>query len=471
MSTTNKLTTLTENKTLVFYSPIEGKDVLVRTGVINGNTSFVHSVLHAYSKEYVKMDNKGREKTVQKLLKSVENKLQEKRKKLYLDNIEVKLAMQDKIKRYLTDFYNHISKNIDIKGKTIDYIMKDILTCEEDKQIFSVLFDMITLEEFKMLLEDNEYRNIADTFERYVHSKLDDLGEQLDERRRDYCINKTGSLMTVIVSTAKQTAVRDYGTNNKDNDPNIVDDALIKVISEKLNRDIYFIDGNNRMPYQMGSDENIKGRKSVILIWIGGLNYEVVGRLLPHNKIQREFTVDDSLIRRINMFVYRPELISDHYPNLIPYLPKEQKDIDTNGNKSDEDENSESSDESNSGSEDESEEKPEDDSEEKPEEKPKEGKKNSQSKSHSTSSYSRSNSRSDSSSHSSSDSETESSSKSRSDSRKKRDKKEKKRDKTPVVNPDKTPIKNSEKNQVRNSKNSRTRKDNKKEHKDHKNSH
>lgn len=453
MSTTNKLTTLTENKTLVFYSPIEGKDVLVRTGVINGNTSFVHSVLHAYSKEYVKMDNKGREKTVQKLLKSVENKLQEKRKKLYLDNIEVKLAMQDKIKRYLTDFYNHISKNIDIKGKTIDYIMKDILTCEEDKQIFSVLFDMITLEEFKMLLEDNEYRNIADTFERYVHSKLDDLGEQLDERRRDYCINKTGSLMTIIVSTAKQTAVRDYGTNNKDNDPNIVDDALIKVISEKLNRDIYFIDGNNRMPYQMGSDENIKGRKSVILIWLGGLNYEVVGRLLPHNKIQREFTVDDSLIRRINMFVYRPELISDHYPNLIPYLPKEQKDIDTNGNKSDEDENSESSDDSNSGSEEGSEEKPEDDSEEKPEEKPKE-----KSKSHSTSSYSRSNSHSGSSSDSSSDSETDSSSKSRSESRKKRDK-------TPVVNPDKTPIKNSEKNHVR------TRKDNKKEHKGHNNSH
>ena len=58
------------NKTVVFYSPIEGNDVLVRTGTIAEGSCFFHSLLHAYSKEYISMDIKVRMKFVKKLRSS-----------------------------------------------------------------------------------------------------------------------------------------------------------------------------------------------------------------------------------------------------------------------------------------------------------------------------------------------------------------------------------------------------------------
>ena len=58
-------------------------------------------------------------------------------------------------------------------------------------------------------------------------------------------------------------------------------------------------------------------------MWTGGCHYEIVGKLLAGNRIQREFDFKDSLIKIIHTYLYKPEKISDLYPNLIPYLPKD----------------------------------------------------------------------------------------------------------------------------------------------------
>ena len=63
------------NKTVVFYSPIEGEDVLVRTGVISEGSSFFHALLYAYSKEYVSMNKKERTKYIHKLKASLIGKV------------------------------------------------------------------------------------------------------------------------------------------------------------------------------------------------------------------------------------------------------------------------------------------------------------------------------------------------------------------------------------------------------------
>ena len=53
------------------------------------------------------------------------------------------------------------------------------------------------------------------------------------------------------------------------------------------------------MPYRTADTENIKGRKSLIVMWIGGVHYEIVGRLLPGNRVQREFNSDDFRIEDV----------------------------------------------------------------------------------------------------------------------------------------------------------------------------
>ena len=57
-SVNKNLKKLPVNKTVVFSSPIEGSDVLVRTGTISENAFFLHAFLNGYSKDYISM-NKG----------------------------------------------------------------------------------------------------------------------------------------------------------------------------------------------------------------------------------------------------------------------------------------------------------------------------------------------------------------------------------------------------------------------------
>ena len=69
------LNILPVNKTVVFYSPLEGKDVLVRTGTISEGSCFFHAILHSYSNNYVTMNIEGRMKFVKRLRQSISQKV------------------------------------------------------------------------------------------------------------------------------------------------------------------------------------------------------------------------------------------------------------------------------------------------------------------------------------------------------------------------------------------------------------
>ena len=63
------------NKSVVFNSPLEGDDVLVRTGTIAEGSCFLHSLLHAYSKEYISLNIKGRMEFVRRFRASLASKI------------------------------------------------------------------------------------------------------------------------------------------------------------------------------------------------------------------------------------------------------------------------------------------------------------------------------------------------------------------------------------------------------------
>ena len=58
----NNLKILSPNKTVVFYSPIEGDDILVRTGILEDECNFLHCILYSYSSDYINMEEKERKK-------------------------------------------------------------------------------------------------------------------------------------------------------------------------------------------------------------------------------------------------------------------------------------------------------------------------------------------------------------------------------------------------------------------------
>jgi hypothetical protein len=67
----NPLEKLSINKTLVFFSPIEEDDSLVRTGIIKEKLSFIHALLYGYSRDYISMDNKNRIEYTRRLTASI----------------------------------------------------------------------------------------------------------------------------------------------------------------------------------------------------------------------------------------------------------------------------------------------------------------------------------------------------------------------------------------------------------------
>lgn len=325
-----ELNILPVNKTVVFYSPIEGNDVLVRTGTVGDGSCFFHCVLHAFSKEYPILDAKGRAKLVKKLHSSLSSKLDRQRWDEISDGLVAKIPFQEHLKDALTDFYNHVSKGKVGKTSIGRNLIREIYN-DKNKGVFEIIQEILPLTHLETTLLPKCYDSCADEkLEKckreitkqsveHIEKELKKFGSGIGDDKRKYCIDKGKTLFLTAVNEAEEYAYRDY-TKNLDDNTVLVDPFSIELVSNRFNRDLYFIDSKTRMPYKLGSEKNIRKRKSMILIFLNSDHYEVVGRLLPGNKIQREFEPDDPIIRRIYTFLYNSEKISSRYPELTPYL-------------------------------------------------------------------------------------------------------------------------------------------------------
>ena len=337
MSDLETLQLLPVNKTVVFYSPVEGKDVLVRTGTIGEGSCFYHALLHAYSKEYVSMDIKGRKKFVKRLRCSMARKVDKNRWESLSNGLIAKIPFQENINTILTDFYRFISRGKTGRTKSVRKVIREVIQedNEDDIEAYKLVTEMVPLVDgFEKTILPTAYEKCSDdTISKckkvilkvglnYYRKEFEKLGDELDEERINFYINKLEKLINSVVKEAENSSYFEYIESLQDATMD-VDSYTIGLISEKFNRDIYFIDARNRMPYRDGGNDNIKKRKAIIVMWTGGCHYEIVGRLLPGNIIKREFDFDDTLIKRIYTYLYKPEKIPDQYPNLISYLPKE----------------------------------------------------------------------------------------------------------------------------------------------------
>lgn len=324
------------NKTVVFYSPIEGKDVLVRTGTIGEGSCFFHALLHAYSKDYISMNTSGRMKFVKRLRASIAKKIDKSHWESLSNGLIAKIPFQENVNTILSDFYRTISRGRSGMTESVGKIIKSLIKDENaDTEAYKLVMEMVPMEkgfEKNILPSAYEKSNESSLDEckkivvqqavKYYRKEFEKLAGQLDKKRIEFYVNKLESMVKEVVEEAENSAYTEYIESLQDASME-VDTYTIGLISEKFNRDIYFIDARNRMPYRDFSFDNIRKRKSIIVMWTGGCHYESVGRLLDGNKIQREFDFNDSLIKRIYTYLCKPEKIPDTYPNLIPYLPKD----------------------------------------------------------------------------------------------------------------------------------------------------
>ena len=320
----NSLETIPVGEVRVFHSPIEGPDNLVRTGTIT-NDSLLHSVLYAHSTEYIRMKNRDRESLVSKVKKQMATDMEDDIWNETSKSESVHLSFTQIVRDSLRDFYNNVLNNK--KGKTScgRKLIRKVLNSSKDRDTFSILFQILSEKQLNEII--NEIMKICSNDllitcmdgieERLIHvlESHPDL-EQLNSSKRKKCIDKLSDFVHMVLELSEKIVKKE----NKQSFTLTVNNKNIEYISNRYEVDIYFIESNNRLPIHINDKQNIRGRKSVIIMCIDD-KYEVVGRLFNKNKVQREFYNDDPLIERIRIFLYNPSKVKRIYPDLVNYLP------------------------------------------------------------------------------------------------------------------------------------------------------
>jgi hypothetical protein len=327
--TLNKLQVLPVNKTVVFYSPIEGEDVLVRTGVILDD-SFFHCLVHCISKEYIIMKEEEKNDVVYKLKKNIfSNNYTETQ---YNDLI---LEFEKKIIFILENFYKFINSENDAKGTTTKKVIKNVIGSDKSKfEYFNVIFQLISLESFKNI--------ISKTFSKCKNKHLEEYQEVfLNQVLKHYISIKEikylekdikDSIQLLLEQLVYEICKESYKVVNKSFVDSMISNITlsqenIKLISNHLERDIYFIDSITRLPVNLHCENN---KKCVIIMNIKEddiQRYEIVGKLLPGNRVQREFSYEDDIIKKMHEFLCNPEKISESYPELSEYIADKKEKV------------------------------------------------------------------------------------------------------------------------------------------------
>lgn len=326
----NKITS--ESPEYVYTLGIENDHSYSVEGVVVQNC-FYHSLLYAYSKEYVSLDTNGRMNFVKRLRASMAGKLDKTNWEKIGGGLIAKIPFQENVIEILTNCYLFLNEDDNAHGKNTRNVMKALIDKDPDNfDVYKLVTELIPIEDFEQIIlpkayektEDDKINICCTTILEETRAYINEKEEikSLEKGKINYIQDIIYNLLEQVLHEAESTAYKNY-VKGLQNTSEFADTYTISLLSERLKRDIYFLNGKDRMPYNnCSTTNNLKGRKSIIVLWIGENHYETVGRLLPGNRIQREFSHDDPLIQKLYTFLVHPENIKDKYPDLVPYIPK-----------------------------------------------------------------------------------------------------------------------------------------------------
>lgn len=321
-SVNKNLKKLPVNKTVVFSSPIEGSDVLVRTGTISENAFFLHAFLNGYSKDYISMNKGERIQFTRRLKASLLGRVD-------IDSWEElgqgtlsKMSFFHNVSTTFNRFEEFLKGSDKVKGKATRRLIKKSIEKEQDLEIYQIVFAFLPINVIinkiipEVQVSTEKIKGVIDILVKSCVTYLakNESFRKIDSKKQELIVTSLNFLLRFLCKDAYNTAYRDYVKNLKDMEDE-VDGITVKSICDKFNRDIYFIDPNVHLPYHPFPDEDLyKCRKSIILLKMGPKHYEIIGRLLPGNRIQREFDFKDHLISKFNLYITNQDEFQKQYP-------------------------------------------------------------------------------------------------------------------------------------------------------------
>jgi len=260
------LTPLTENKTVVFRTSMEGEDTLTRTGFESDTESLVNSILYSCS---------NKDKLKEKIKKCIVNK-----------HIKEFRSLAEKT---TSSVYCFITNKPGSKGILTKKVLKILLSKDsiEPYQIVSELVPISYLKNhiFNIKLCSNICQ-LKNNYEVSIieHLKDNEIFKNVDKKR----ISKIEEYATQLFNTIFTTVQTYVMENTKISIADLADLADIN---------IYTINSETRLPVAKYSCDSEKAR---VLIEYESGDYEVVGKCSTSKSVVRNFTENDTFIRKIN---------------------------------------------------------------------------------------------------------------------------------------------------------------------------
>lgn len=308
---------LDSSKNVTFPSPLE--DGLVRTGTIADGSCFFHSALYAISPEYRTASEKEKKTIVRQLRKKYASNMTP---ELWerLGQGEVAKVVYSQYTRDIIDTFYQIVENT---GEYVEYDEEDPVLSYVYKKMFvgrgvsqyKRLFDFIGLSDFEgrvlpvVFDKKNETKGFPEllsifktTARRFLADKILVSRQTMTESELKGLFEALAILATESLTIAYETAFEEYKEDLK-NCSTWIDEKAIELTSDLLDRDIYIIDSKTKLPYNVGGCENYKGRKSIVILWLRGGHYEVIGRYMPDKTIKREFESTDPLVKKMYSYL------------------------------------------------------------------------------------------------------------------------------------------------------------------------
>ena len=280
------------------------------------------------------MSEENRAKSVQKFTDNLADKLDHKKWENASCSVVGKLPFQEFISQAFVDLYRHVQKGRSCKNKHCNKIFRSVIKDNNDLEVYKLLLQLINITDIEENILPDVYddtcdedidtckREILQAILGFISIKLKDIGN-IDSKKEQGLLKKMGDIVTPILDKAEVIAYKNFLENIKD-DSFIVDTYSINLVSNRLNRNILFFDSATKLPVAPFDTSKIhrKNRKYVIVLRIKDKDhYEVLGKLLPGGKkVQREFSADEGIIKKINLFTTSPKKFAQKYPELAALI-------------------------------------------------------------------------------------------------------------------------------------------------------
>lgn len=330
MTTIENPNILPINISKIFYFPLQEDEQFVRTGTIADGSCLIHSLFHAYSPEYTKMEEEKRIILVKKFRKELAKNLDIEEWKSINNGMVSLISFQEIFSEVFLSVYNSISSKENTKKRYIRDIINIIIVNDEIRNIYEVIFSVIKLEDLDNIISEVYQKNqdidtIIDSIPKNIETFITNKFEgRMNEERVTYFSSKIKYMMEIIVIYSVKQSFNNYCKELEDHEV-YLDQTHIEILSDKFGFDIYFLDANTRMPYLTGvSKDNYKKRNSVFILWVGECHYEIIGRIIKgSNKLDRKFDSNDPFVVMMYNLYVNPKKFAIKYPNLVCFLPKE----------------------------------------------------------------------------------------------------------------------------------------------------